>query len=137
MQTADWYHVSLAVWVGSVTLVDIYSKLSTAEVGSSWSKMLEAVIFRSMNTHQVLIVVVDTRVLGSVADTLQEGCFASISPTDYKYTKASILRSEIIRITVAHGCWGWEGKEEFRGDAQDDVPTRGELEESTSQSRSR
>jgi hypothetical protein len=48
-------------------------------------------IFRSMNTHQVLIIlVVDTRVLGCVADSLQERRFASISPTDYKDTKASI-----------------------------------------------
>ena len=60
-------------------------------------------IFRSMNTHQVLIiVVVDTRILGGVADSLQECRFASISPTDYKDTKASIFRSKIIRIAVAH-----------------------------------
>ena len=64
--------------------------------------MLEAVIFRSTDTHQVLIVVVDTRVLRCIADTLQERCFASISPTDYKYSKASILRSEVIMIAVAH-----------------------------------
>ena len=56
-----------------------------------------------MNTHQILIIlVVDTRVLGCVADSLQERRFASISPTDYKDTKASIFCSEVIGITVAH-----------------------------------
>ena len=57
-----------------------------------------------MNTHQALIIlVVDTRVLGCVADPLQERGFASISPTDYKDTKSSIFRSEVIGIAVAHG----------------------------------
>ena len=60
-------------------------------------------IFRSTNTHQVLIIlVVDTRVLGCVADSLQERRFTSIGPTDYKDTKASICRSEVIGVTVAH-----------------------------------
>ena len=79
--------------------------------------MSEAVIFKSTNTHQVLIVVVDTRVLGSVADTLQEGCFTSVSPTDYKYSKASILRSEVIVITVAiaHFVVGGRVKSNFVG----------------------
>ena len=66
-------------------------------------------IFSSMNTHQVLIIlVVDTRVLGCVADSLQERRFASISPTDYKDTKASIFRSEVIGIAVAHDRCGWD-----------------------------
>ena len=57
-----------------------------------------------MNTHQVIIIfVVYTRVLGCVADSLQERRFASISPTDYKDTKASICRSQVIEITVIHG----------------------------------
>ena len=47
-----------------------------------------------MNAHQVFIIlVVDTRALGCVAaDSLQleERRFSSISPTDYKDTKASI-----------------------------------------------
>ena len=56
-----------------------------------------------MNTHQVLfILVVNTRVLGCVADSLQERRFASISSTDYKDAKASVCRSEEICITVAH-----------------------------------
>jgi hypothetical protein len=57
-----------------------------------------------MNTHQVLMLfVVDTRVLGCVADSLQEGRFPCISPTDYEDTKASVFRSEIIGgILVAH-----------------------------------
>ena len=60
-----------------------------------------------MNTHQVLIiVVVDTRVLGCVADSLQERRFASISPTDYKDTKTSIFRSKVVEFTVAHGRCG-------------------------------
>ena len=64
-------------------------------------------IFRSMNTHQVLIIlVVDTRVLGCVADSFQERRFTRISPTDYKDTKASIFRSEVIGIAVAHGRCG-------------------------------
>ena len=63
-----------------------------------------------MSTYQVLIVIVDTRVLGGIADSLQEGRFASIGPTDHKNTKASIFRSEIIGITVdvAHGRCAWD-----------------------------
>ena len=100
------------IWVRSDTLVDIHSNRSTAEVGSSWLKMSEAeFIFRSMNTHQVLIIVVeDTRILRCVADSLQERRFASISPTDYKYTKASIFRSEFIGIRVVHDRCGGKGK---------------------------
>ena len=63
-------------------------------------------IFRFLNPHQVLIIVVDTRILSCVADSLQERCFASISPTDYKDTKVSIFRSEVIGIKVAHGRCG-------------------------------
>ena len=60
-------------------------------------------IFRPMSTHQVFIIlVVDTRVLGCVADSLQQRRFSSISPTDYKDTKASIFRSELIGIRVPH-----------------------------------
>ena len=56
-----------------------------------------------MNTHQVLIIVViDTRIFGCVADSLQERRFASISPTDYKDAKVSIFRSEVVWITVVH-----------------------------------
>ena len=68
--------------------------------------MLEAdFIFRLMKTHHVLVIlVVDTGVLGYVADSLQERRFASISPTDYKDTKASIFRSKLIGIIVAHRC---------------------------------
>ena len=56
-----------------------------------------------MNNHHVLIIlVVYTRVLGCVADPLQDRRFSSISSTDYKDTKVSICRSEVIRITVAH-----------------------------------
>jgi hypothetical protein len=33
---------------------------------------------------------------------LQEGRLTSISTTDYKNTKASIFRSEVVGITVAH-----------------------------------
>ena len=65
-------------------------------------------IFRSMKTHHVLVIlVVDTRVLSCVADSLQERRFASISPTDYEDTKASIFRSKLIGIKVAHGRCGW------------------------------
>ena len=60
-------------------------------------------IFRSINNHQVLIIVVDTRILACVADSFQERRFASISPTNYKDTKMSIFRSEVIEIFVAHG----------------------------------
>ena len=63
-------------------------------------------MFRSLNTHQVLIIVVDTWILGCIADSLQERRFASISPTDYKDTKVSIFRSEVIGIKVAHGRCG-------------------------------
>ena len=61
-----------------------------------------------MNTRQVLIIlVVDTRILGRVADSLQERRFSSISPTDYKDTKASISCSDVSdTITDAHGRCG-------------------------------
>ena len=61
-----------------------------------------------MKTHHVLVIlVVDTRVLSCVADSLQERRFASISSTDYEDTKASIFRSKLIGIKVAHGRCGW------------------------------
>ena len=64
----------------------------------------EEFIFRSMKTYQVLFtLVVDTRVLGCIADSLQESRFARISPSDYKDTKALISPSKVIGITVAHG----------------------------------
>ena len=63
-----------------------------------------------MKTHQVLIIlVVDTRVFGCITDSLQERRFASISPSDYKDTKAGIFRSKIIgrmKVRVAHGRCG-------------------------------
>ena len=63
-----------------------------------------------MNTYQVLIVLVaNTRGLESldrVADSLQKRRFSSISPTDYKDTKAYIFNSEVIEFTVAHGRCG-------------------------------
>ena len=71
-------------------------------------------IYKFTNAHQdLLILVVDARVLGCVADSLQDHDrrFASISPTDYKNTKASICRSEIIGITVSHSrLWVGKGK---------------------------
>ena len=63
-------------------------------------------IIRSLNAHQVLIIVVDTRVLGCIANSLQERGFASIGPSDHKDAKASIFFSEFIWIKVAHGCCG-------------------------------
>ena len=64
-------------------------------------------IFRSMNTHQVLVIVVDTRILRCVANSLEERRFASIGPSDHKDTEVSIFCSEIIRIGVArHGRGG-------------------------------
>jgi hypothetical protein len=78
-------------------------------------------IFRSMNTHQVLIIlVVDTRVLSCVANSLQKRRFASISSTYYKDTKSSIFLSEVIGITVAHGRCGCKElcKERPRGTPQ-------------------
>jgi hypothetical protein len=66
-----------------------------------------------MNTHQILIVIVDTRILGCVADSLQKCGFASISPPDYKDTEASIFCSEI--IWIAHDVVG-KGKKRLRGE---------------------
>jgi hypothetical protein len=80
----------------------------------------EFIIFRSLNTHQVLIIVVDARIFGCVADSLQQRRFAGISTTDYKDAKSSIFRSEFIWIKAAHGrgkAWG-KGKERLRGNAQ-------------------
>ena len=62
-----------------------------------------------MNAHQVLVIlVVDTRVLGCVADSLQKRRFTSISSTDYKDTKAIIFRSKVIGIKIAHDRRKWE-----------------------------
>jgi len=47
---------------------------------------------------------------------VQERRFSSISPTDYKDTKASIFRSEVIGIRVAHDRCA-EGKEKLCGNA--------------------
>ena len=55
-----------------------------------------------MNAYQVLIIVVDTRIIGCVANSLQESGFASIGPSDYKNTKMGIFCSKIIWIKVAH-----------------------------------
>ena len=55
-----------------------------------------------MSAHQVLLIVINTRILGGVTDSLQERRFSSIGPSDYKYTKVSILCSEVIGITIAH-----------------------------------
>ena len=64
-----------------------------------------------MNIHQVLLIlIVDTRVLSCVADSLQERRFSSISPSDYKNAKAGIFRSKVIvrlNVMVAHGRCGW------------------------------
>ena len=65
--------------------------------------MSEAEFIFIINTHQVFIIlVVDARILGCVADSLQQRCLTSIGPTDYKDTKASIFCSELIGIKVAH-----------------------------------
>ena len=65
------------------------------------------IIYRSMDTHQVLVIVVDTWILRSVADSLKERRFASIGPSDHKDTEMSIFCSEIIGIGVArHGRCG-------------------------------
>ena len=67
------------------------------------------IIFRSLKSHQVLIIVVDTRILSCVADSLQQRRFASIGPSNYKDTKMSEFYLEVIGITVAHhdrcGLW--------------------------------
>ena len=74
-------------------------------------KISEAeIIFRSMNTHQVLIIVVETRILSCIANSLQERRFTSIGPPNYKDTKVSVFRSKVIGISVAHHvvvCYHW------------------------------
>ena len=80
-------------------------------------EILEAeFVFSPMNTRQVLTsLVIDARVLGCVADSLQERCLTRISPTNYKDTKARIFISEIIGgigvrggMVVAHRRRGWK-----------------------------
>ena len=64
----------------------------------------------SMNTHQVLAIVVDTRFLGCVTDALQTRRFASIGTSNYKDAKLSLFCSGIIGIAAAHHgrCqWWW------------------------------
>jgi hypothetical protein len=73
-------------------------------------EILEAgFILSPINAHQVLaILIIYTRVLGCVADSLQERRFARISPANYKNTKARIFLSELIDgIEVAHRRRGW------------------------------
>lgn len=65
---------------------------------------------RSMNTHLVLAIVVDTRFLGCVTDALQTRRFASIGTSNYKDAKLSLFCSGIIGIAAAHHgrCqWWW------------------------------
>ena len=66
-------------------------------------------IFISRNTcHVLIILVIYTRVLSCVADSLQERRFASIGPTDYKDTEVRVFLSELIDgIEVAHRRRGW------------------------------
>ena len=67
-------------------------------------KMSEVKFYlQGFKNHQVLKIVVDTRILGCIADSFQERRFASISPTNYKDSKVSIFRSEVIEIFIAHG----------------------------------
>ena len=94
-------------------LVEIYKEVEyTAEVGSSLVDNVRYKIHLQFyeHTHQVLIIlVVDTRVLDCVTDSLQERRFASISPTDYENTETSIFCSKVIGFTVAHFRCGWVG----------------------------
>jgi hypothetical protein len=90
------------IWVGPGALIDIYSKWSTAVRGRF--KLVENVLSKIHlqvyeHSPSSYYVVEDTRILGCVADSLQQRRFASISQTDYKDTKASIFCSEIIWIT--------------------------------------
>ena len=103
----DVVYASL-IRVKSDKLAETYIKLNTAEVGSSSLKRLDSESnFRSMNTHNVLIVVVYTWVIRCVAHTLQESRFSGVRSTDYKDAKASIFLSELIGINVvAHCCCG-------------------------------
>ena len=75
-----------------------------------------------MSAHQVLIIVViDTRILSCVADSLQNRRFASIRPTDYKDTKVSIFRSKFIGITIAQHVvvdYHWVEIKRLRGNEQ-------------------
>ena len=65
------------------TILDICSKWSTAEVSSGQLKMSEAdLILKSMNTHQVLVIIVDTRFLGYSTDSLQKHYLASIGTSE-------------------------------------------------------
>ena len=75
-------------------------------------------ILSPMNTRQVFaILVIYTRVLGRVADSLQERRFSCISPTDYKDTKARIFLSELIDgIEVTHRRRrGWGLRKDLQG----------------------
>jgi len=87
------------MWVGSGTLVDA-EKVEYRRGRLKLVTMLEAeLILSPMNTRQVLTtLVIYTRVLGCVADSLQERRFSRISPTDYKDTKARIFHSKIIGV---------------------------------------
>ena len=75
----------------------------------------EFILFRSLNTHEVLIIIEDTRILGCVADSLQERRFTSVGPSDHKDTKMSIFCSKIIGITVGHHGRRWVRVKRLRG----------------------
>ena len=107
MRTAYGCRVSLAVWVaiGSGTVLDIDSMWNTAEVDSSYLKMSEAVIFMSMNTHQVFIVVEDTRDFGCMRRLVTRRSFCKHSPDrlqvyESEYTS---LKGVGVTVQVAHG----------------------------------
>jgi len=87
------------MWVGSDMLLDV-EKVEYRRGRLKLVTMLEGeLILSPMNTRQVLTtLVIYTRVLGCVTDSLQERRFACIGPTDYKDTKARIFLSELIGV---------------------------------------
>ena len=57
-------------------------------------------------SDQVSAILVDRKVFGCIADSLEERRFARIIPTNYKDMKGSIFCSDVIGIAVAYDCCG-------------------------------
>jgi hypothetical protein len=80
------------------------SNILTAEVGSSWLGMGQLERTTERETHQILSFIINARVLGCIADSLQDCSFTSVGPTDNENTKVVVFRASVEGVEEAgHG----------------------------------
>jgi len=84
--------------VRSSILVPELNERITAEVVSSWFAVRgksKASSRTGWGTHQIHSFVIDARVLGCIANSLQQCCLASIGPTDDENTKVAVFLTNV------------------------------------------